>query len=171
MRHRRPLDHRHVVRLGKALIAVGLVVAVIFGARAVRGILGLHRSGLHPGMTDAGAIRGWMTLPHIARAYRVPPEPLFEAAGADPAADQRASIARIARDQGRSPEAVRAAVQAALVRLMRDRDSGLPPPPRDGPRDDGAEGPPGGEPERDAAAAPTPSAPAPPGRPGGTARP
>ncbi|MBI4762533.1 MAG: hypothetical protein ACOYYF_01250 [Chloroflexota bacterium] len=72
------------------LITAGVLLAVFFGLRAAFAFHEFRRHSLHPFApmearnnqpveTDVELIRDWMTIPYIARTYRVPPEILFEA--------------------------------------------------------------------------------------------
>jgi hypothetical protein len=60
-----------------AVIAVGLIIVAFFGFRAVRSFIRIQTTDLKPGTTDVAAIRGWMTVPHIARVFKVPEKYLF----------------------------------------------------------------------------------------------
>jgi hypothetical protein len=63
------------------LILVGLAVVAFFGFRAFRSYMQIRQHGLTPGVTDVEAIRGWMTIPYIAKAYGVPEDYLFAKIG------------------------------------------------------------------------------------------
>ena len=60
------------------LLTVGIVLTTIFGFRAVRSFAQVQLTGLQPGTTDVGAIRGWMTIPYISKAYGVPSNYLYQ---------------------------------------------------------------------------------------------
>lgn len=57
------------------LILLGIFLTAFFGARTIRSY-GMLRLRHHPPLTDVTMIRNWMTIPYIARAFRVP-EPLL----------------------------------------------------------------------------------------------
>lgn len=59
------------------LLAAGLVITLLFGLRACHIFRQLGPPGPPPSQ-DVEQIRGWMTIPHIGRMYRVPPGFLFE---------------------------------------------------------------------------------------------
>jgi hypothetical protein len=59
------------------LIVSGVFLTTLFGFRVFRSYTRLHRMGLKPGEMDVGLIRGWMTIPYIAKAYRVPPQVIY----------------------------------------------------------------------------------------------
>ena len=61
-----------------SLIVLGLILVIFFGLRAFRSYMRIHQMGLQPGVTDVEAIRGWMTVPYISKAYGVPTDYLFE---------------------------------------------------------------------------------------------
>lgn len=72
------------------LVTAGILLAVFFGMRAAFAFREVRRHGPpplspfeaknnQPAETDVELIREWMTIPYIARMYRVPPEILFEA--------------------------------------------------------------------------------------------
>jgi hypothetical protein len=60
------------------LLIFGIVLTAIFGFRAVRSFAQVRLTGLQPGTTDVGAIRGWMTIPYISKAYGVPSDYLYQ---------------------------------------------------------------------------------------------
>ena len=59
-------------------LAIGLFLTIFFGFRAVRSFAQIRLTGLQPGTTDVGAIRGWMTIPYISKAYNVPSDYLYQ---------------------------------------------------------------------------------------------
>ncbi len=67
------------------LIVAGFILTAFFGVRVLRSAAQLHqirdRRVLQPGVTDVNLIRGWMTIPYIARAYRVPEQDLWQGLG------------------------------------------------------------------------------------------
>jgi hypothetical protein len=98
------------------LVIVGVVLAAFFGFRTVRSFIRIQRAGLHPGATDVESIRGWMTVPYIAKAYQVPPDYIFQQIGVPPQGNERSSLADLNYkyfygQQGLVLEKVKAAVQ------------------------------------------------------------
>lgn len=86
-----------------ALVAVAFVIALVFGGRA--GWRLYHRlTGPPPPsrQTDVSAIAGWMTVPYVGRAYRVPPPELFGALGVSEQGRRTSTLDDIARETGRS---------------------------------------------------------------------
>ena len=80
------------------LIVVGLLLIIWFGFHSAVSVIRVWRTGLQPGATDVEAIRGWMTIPYIARAFGVPEKYLFEAAGIPAEGNQRKSLGRLNRE-------------------------------------------------------------------------
>lgn len=98
------------------LIIVGLVLIGFFGFRAVRSYIRLEHKGLHPGTTNVEALRGWMTVPYIAKAYSVSEKYLFTSLNIPAAENQTRSLSQIQRaydfgEKGAVVEAVKAAIQ------------------------------------------------------------
>lgn len=107
------------------LIAVGIILIVFFGLRAVRSFLRIQLTGLEPGVTDVEAIRGWMTIPYIATAYGVPEEYIFEQIGVPQEGNQNKALRRLNFDyfDGESM-AVLEAIKAAIRQYQTEH----PPP-------------------------------------------
>ena len=67
------------------LIIIGLMIIGFFGLRTARAFRQFHGHPPHRPIqgehieTDVTLIRDWMTIPFIARMYRVPPPILFDA--------------------------------------------------------------------------------------------
>lgn len=69
---------RRVLALG--LMAIGLVLVLVFGARSLRSYQQLRyirEQGLDQGIASVRAIQPWMTIRYVAVAYAVPEEYLF----------------------------------------------------------------------------------------------
>ena len=102
-----------------ALVIVGAAIIGFFGLRAYRAYERFQRSALTAGTTDVEAIRGWMTLPYIARAYGVPEDTLFAALDIPKAGNQRLSVKQLVAKYGRDPQATRQAIQQVLRQHQR----------------------------------------------------
>jgi hypothetical protein len=87
-----------------------------------------------PRQLDVSDIAATMTVPYVARIYRVPALELFKALGVAPGTHMRSSLATIARSQGRSP----AQVVAICRQTVLDYRATHPPPPRQFPPKPGA---------------------------------
>jgi hypothetical protein len=79
------------------LIVLGLFLTIFFGVRAARSYLRIWQTSLQPGVTDVEAIRGWMTVPYVARAYGVPEEIIFERLDIPPEDNRSRSLAQLNR--------------------------------------------------------------------------
>jgi hypothetical protein len=92
------------------LLIAGLVVSL-----AVAGVFAIR--GLHyfPRRQVDEPIHAWMSVPYIARSYRVPPSILYSALGLPAQPPDRRPIMAIARAQNRPVAALIAALQNAIV--------------------------------------------------------
>lgn len=104
------------------LIVAGLALVVVFGLRAVRSYrIMMMRDQLKTGATDVELIRGWMTVPYIARVYGVPQDILYDSLGIQPEQGKRQpNLSDINRDyfpgqQGEAARRVKAAILAYQV--------------------------------------------------------
>lgn len=69
-----------------------------------------QRTALTAGTTDVEAIRGWKTLPYIARAYGVPSGTLFAALDILKSGNGRLSVKQVVAKYGRDPVRVLLAI-------------------------------------------------------------
>jgi hypothetical protein len=113
--------YRRVLTIMLVVIGVGLVG--FFGLRAYRASTRFQPDAPVAGLRDVEAIRGWMTLPYIARAYGVPEDALFEALAIPKAGNTRLSIKQLVAKYDRDPQATRQAIQQVLL-----REQGVPTP-------------------------------------------
>jgi hypothetical protein len=100
------------------LVIIGLGLVGFFGLRAYRAYTRFQPDAPAAQLRDVEAIRGWMTLPYIARAYGVPEDALFEALAISKAGNERLSVKQLVAKYGRDPQAARQTLQQA-VREMR----------------------------------------------------
>jgi hypothetical protein len=98
-----------------ALAMAGAALAGFFGLRAYHAYDRFQHNVLAAGTSDVEAIRGWMTLPYIARAYDVPEDALFEALGFPKAGNERSSVKQLITRYQRDPLATRRAIQQVLL--------------------------------------------------------
>jgi hypothetical protein len=103
-------------RLAQALALAGLVLAGFFGVRAYRAYERFQQPAPAGSLDDVADIRGWMTLPYMARAYGVPEGALFDALAIPRAGNQRLSVKQIVAKYGRDPQATRAILQQTVLR-------------------------------------------------------
>ena len=101
-----------------ALVVVGLGLVGFFGLRAYRAYTRFQLDAPANGLHDVEAIRGWMTLPYIARAYGVPEDALFDALSIPKAGNTRLSVKQLVAKYDRDPQATRQTIQQ-VVREMR----------------------------------------------------
>ena len=111
------------------LLVVGILLSVFFGLRAMRSFARLHQSGLHPGETDVSAIRGWMTVPYIAKVYRVPSDYLYQQIGIPRAGNDAKSLGDLNKEYFfGQPGAVMQKVKDAIARY-KPPTTDIPPGP------------------------------------------
>ena len=84
-----PGPSRRSKLLTTGLIILGLILVIFFGLRAVRSFIRLQQAGLEPGVTNVEQVKGWMTVPYIARAYQVPDDYIFEQLNIPPQANRK----------------------------------------------------------------------------------
>jgi hypothetical protein len=100
------------------LVVIGVGLVGFFGLRAYRAYTRFQPDAPVAGMTDVEAIRGWMTLPYIARAYGVPEDALFAALALPKTENARLSVKQLVAKYDRDPQATRQMLQQ-VVREMR----------------------------------------------------
>ena len=121
-----------------AFLAVALVVTLVFGGRAAwRLYHRLTRPPPPPRQTDVSAIAGWMTVPYVGRAYRVPPPELFGALGVSPEGHRTSTLDDIARETGRTSTEVLDTVRATVEAWQETHPPPKPGAPRPGAPDRG----------------------------------
>lgn len=106
-----------------ALVVVGLGLVGFFGLRAYRAYTRFQPNAPANGLHDVEAIRGWMTLPYIARAYGVPEDSLFAALALPKAENVHLSVKQLVAKYDRDPQATRQTLQHVLL-----REQGVPTP-------------------------------------------
>lgn len=104
---------RHTLRwLGVLAIVAGLTLLGLFGARTWHQYQYAQR--VASGQIKVETLRGWMTLPYIAKAYGVPESRLRETLGLPATGDEDRSLRSWFDLQGIDPEAGRARVEALI---------------------------------------------------------
>lgn len=104
------------------LLVIAMAAALVFTAIQVWGMAG-HVRSLRALRNDP--IAPWMTVSHVARAFRVPEAMVEEAIGLPPGSGDRRPLAFIARQRGEPFEAVRDRIASAIARVT---PSPTPPP-------------------------------------------
>ena len=102
-----------------ALVLIGLGLVGFFGLRAYRAYTRFQPDAPATSLRDVEAIRGWMTLPYIARAYGVPEDALFEALTIPKAGNAHLSVKQLVAKYDRDPLTTRQAIQQVLLREQR----------------------------------------------------
>jgi hypothetical protein len=117
------------------LVIIGMLAAGFFGLRAFhafRKFSGqrpppLPPAGAQAPETDVELIREWMTIPFIAKTYRVPPPVLFDALGISPRGNDGKSLKQLNEEYfPNSPGIVLELVKAA-VRANQPPPTSIPP--------------------------------------------
>jgi hypothetical protein len=113
-----------------AAFVLAAAFACLFAVRTARHALywGRHRDE---------AIRPWMSVPYVARSYRVPPHVLYRAINLEPRPRDRRPLRELALEQKRSEEELAEELLKAVADF-RAHPERYPPPP---PRRDGGRGP------------------------------
>lgn len=99
------------------MIVVGIGLSGFFGLRTVKSYVRLQRMGLDVGASHVEHIRGWMTIPYIAKAFQTPQAYLFKQLGIPQEGYQKHSLVELneAYDLG-GREAILKAIQEAITR-------------------------------------------------------
>jgi len=113
-----------------ALLIIGILLAAFFGFRTVRSFLRIQRTGLHPGMTDVEAVRGWMTIPYISRMYNVPPDILFRAIEVQPEGNEKKSLSELNQANRPGEKGVYLNIIKQAILTFQATHPAPPPPPQ-----------------------------------------
>lgn len=98
--------------LGVLTIVAGLTLLGLFGARAWHQYQ--HARLVASGQIKVETLRGWMTLPYIAKAYGIPESRLRETLGLPATGDEDRSLRSWFDLQGIDPTVGRARVEALI---------------------------------------------------------
>ncbi len=114
-----------VILITLAILA-GFGLTAFYGVRAMRSYRELHRARLHPNETDVSLIRGWMTVPYIARAYHVPETLFWQDLGIPEQGNRAKSLRTLDRTyEGGRPGVVLSRVQEIILQYQKEH----PPAP------------------------------------------
>lgn len=105
-------------------IVVGLALVALFGVRTWRQLQ--FDARVRSGEVQVETLRGWMTLPYIARTYGVPEADLRTALGAPADGHGERSLRDWLTAAGRDPVAGRHAIEALILK-RRPAASGAAP--------------------------------------------
>lgn len=112
------------------LVLFGILIAGFFGLRAIHAFREFRRHGPppfppgaeafdnQPAETDVELIRDWMTVPYIAKTYRVHPKIIFDALAIPPKGNEEKSLLQLNEEflpqsPGLVIELVKAVIQAS----------------------------------------------------------
>ncbi len=98
-----------------ALMLAGLAMVGLFGMRAYRAYEQIQQPAPAGSLDDVANIRGWMTLPYMARAYGVPEDALFDALAIPRAGNERLSVRQLVDRYGLDPQATRLLLQQTVL--------------------------------------------------------
>jgi hypothetical protein len=116
--------------ISMGLILIGLLLVGLFGVRTVASYIRIQRTELQAGVTDVEAIRGWMTIPYIAKAYGVPEGYIFAQIGIPQVGNQAKSLSQLNRTYAPGqPAVILSRTKAALTQYQ----AAHPTPPGDKP--------------------------------------
>jgi hypothetical protein len=115
------------------LIFLGVLFTIRFGMRVARSFGVLHPPPFPPPMeTDVELIRGWMTIPYIARVYSVPDKILWDSLGIPSLAPKEARRTPLSRLNQQlfpgQPMEVLARVKQAILDFQAHLPPTQPPP-------------------------------------------
>lgn len=111
--------------LAIGLAILGLILVVLFGLRTVRSFTRIERDRLDRPAPRVEDIRGWMTLPHLAKVFHVPEPYLYEQLGISDDAAHRMDLRELSRTQ--SPEAPEQFMER-VKDVIRSYQPARPPP-------------------------------------------
>ncbi|MCF8160500.1 MAG: hypothetical protein K9J76_07340 [Polaromonas sp.] len=94
-------------------MAVGALLIAFFGLRAWNQLQ--FEARVDRGEVQVETLRGWMTLPYIARTYGVPESELRRILGAPATGDGQRSLRDWIDATGRDPATVRRAIEARIL--------------------------------------------------------
>ncbi len=100
-------------RLGVLALLVGLVLLGLFSVRTWRQVE--YNQRVASGQIQVETLRGWMTLPYIARVYGVPEARLRETLELPATGDEQRSLRNWFEVTGLDPAAGRRRVEALII--------------------------------------------------------
>jgi hypothetical protein len=112
------------------LILAGFALTAFYGVQLLRSYRIIHRTPLRPGVTDVSLVRDWMTIPYIARAYRVPEEVLWQGLGIPRVGNRFKSLRTLDREYaGGTPGAIQNKVKALISQYEVEHPRQVTPTP------------------------------------------
>jgi hypothetical protein len=110
------------------LLIIGLVLSL-----GVTGVFAARAMHYMPRRQVDEPIRPWMTVPYVARSYRVPAAACYQALGLAPMPRDRRPLIAIARLQNRPVSALIADLQKAIAQYRLTHPTPSPQPSRSAP--------------------------------------
>lgn len=127
----RAVLHRYGLPILVGVLGLGMML--FFGRRVLMRYFDLRGRGGFRAGEGAPPIEGWMTLPHVAKVYHVPPEVLFDALQIPMEGNERRSLDDLNREYapdapGKLMELLRKFLQTLPVRRRHPYGAPYPPP-------------------------------------------
>ncbi len=117
-----------VALLVVVLIIAGVGLTLYYGGRFLSSIEQLRHVGLRPGQTDTSLIREWMTVPYIARAYRVPENDLWQGLGIPEQGNRHKNLRALDREYASGKQGVVIDKVRAIIQDYQSSHSPTPSP-------------------------------------------
>ncbi len=109
------------------LVVGGLVLATLFSVRLYQAMASLRHSHLTSTPRDVALIKNWMTIPYIARAYRVPEEVIWKSLGIESFGNRPKTLFLLDREYaGGKPDVIMGKVKAIILTYRREFQSTPP---------------------------------------------
>jgi hypothetical protein len=124
--------------LAGVLIVAGVAIALFFGLRAFRSFNQFRGRRPPPETMTIDMIRGWMSVPFLSHAFRVPPDYLYASLGAPPQGNDRRGLSDLNQTYAPGKPGVmldraKRAIQLCLDAAAPTPTSGGKPPSPPGP--------------------------------------
>jgi len=113
------------------LVCLALGLTLFFAVRTVQAVQHFQQTHQQVVSGDVRSIRPWMTIPYIARVYRVPESYLLQSLRiTDPGSVRHVTLTTLAGRLGLTPDALIYKIQAAILTYRQSH----PTPPQSGSR-------------------------------------
>ena len=100
--------------LAIAAVVLGLVLVAFFGWRAYRQFDRLQQ--VQGGTFSVDSLRGWMTVPYIAKTYAVPEADLYEGLGIPAEGNANLNLRQLIDQYKLDPVSARQAIERVILR-------------------------------------------------------
>lgn len=117
-----------VKQIGIGVVAcLALAMTILFAAQAVRAVQHFQHSRQFALSGDVRGIRSWMTIPYIARVYRVPESYLLQSLHiADPNSVRRVTLQTLAGRLHTTPDTLIHDIQIAILTYRKSHPTSTP---------------------------------------------